>query len=105
MKINGDEVERVQCFAELRPGLLVWADKCRCPAGRHRGMLLSPVEVLPAGIAFPLEPQPACALVADPSMGPFSVAADAVELGCVYRIVEPERAPAPARREKAKVST
>jgi len=39
MKINGEEVELVTSFDQLRAGMIVWAKPCRWCNGAHRGFL------------------------------------------------------------------
>jgi hypothetical protein len=91
VKINGEPVELVTDFGELRSGMIVWVKPCRWCGGQHRSMLgrqfvragLEPNGDTITTTAFPELPQPPCA-IARRSITPVTVGS-----GIVYRVVDP----------------
>jgi len=105
MKINNEEVERVETFESLRAGDVAWVVECSWCDAKHRLMLIryDPRAVLrapagtrrqePAWLGLPLIP---CAGFGTMS----SVSRGTVETGRVYRVVDTAQAPAESTHEK-----
>jgi hypothetical protein len=63
MKIEGEEVEPVQAFDELTPGVVLWIVGCCVCGNKHRGMIggIEPGEGMHRGHLFAVFlPKPAC---------------------------------------------
>lgn len=106
MQINGEDVEQVTDFAQLQLGDTVYFKPCgRCSAEWHRfllikikyNLLVSTVfGIQPTPRAFEVLPRPRCC----PGVVPVIVDNDTVDVGSVYRVVDPKRSEGHQNAEK-----